>query len=233
MAATRVRAACGRGGDQGTAQARVRGDPDARGAGRWSRSCTGRSTAAGASCWPAAARCRRSSTPAGCPTSWPRPGRSARRDWKVSPAPPDLLDRRVEITGPVDRKMVINALNSGAKVFMADFEDAHSPTWDATIEGQINLRDAIRGTIEFDEPRGQEVPPEQADGHAPGPAARLAPDREARHGRRPGRLRLALRLRPLPVPQRAGPAGQGDRARTSTCPSSRATSRPGSGTTSS
>ena len=58
--------------------------------------------------------------------------------------PKDLLDRRVEITGPVDRKMVINALNSGARVFMADFEDAHSPTWEGTLEGQVNLRDAIR-----------------------------------------------------------------------------------------
>ena len=68
-------------------------------------------------------------------------------DWKVAPIPQDLLDRRVEITGPVDRKMVINALNSGAKMFMADFEDAHSPTWNATLEGQINVRDAIRGVI--------------------------------------------------------------------------------------
>jgi malate synthase len=76
-------------------------------------------------------------------------------DWTVGPTPPDLLDRRVEITGPVDRKMVINALNSGAKVFMADFEDAHSPTWEATIEGQINLRDAIRGTIEYQGPEGK------------------------------------------------------------------------------
>ncbi len=65
-------------------------------------------------------------------------------DWTVAPIPDDLQDRRVEITGPVDRKMVINALNSGANVFMADFEDSHAPTWEATIEGQINLRDAIR-----------------------------------------------------------------------------------------
>src|SRR3954469_1412137 len=76
-------------------------------------------------------------------------------DWTVNPAPPDLLDRRVEITGPVDRKMVINALNSGAKMFMADFEDSPSPPLDATIEGQINLRDAIRGAIEFDSPEGK------------------------------------------------------------------------------
>ncbi len=68
-------------------------------------------------------------------------------DWKVSPLPEDLLDRRVEITGPVDRKMIINALNSGANVFMADFEDATAPTWDNLISGQQNLFDAVRGTI--------------------------------------------------------------------------------------
>ncbi|MGZ3356850.1 MAG: malate synthase, partial [Isosphaeraceae bacterium] len=76
-------------------------------------------------------------------------------DWRVAPIPQDLLDRRVEITGPVDRKMVINALNSGAKVFMADFEDAHSPTWNATLEGQINVRDAIRGVIDYESPEGK------------------------------------------------------------------------------
>lgn len=70
--------------------------------------------------------------------------------WKVAPAPPDLQDRRTEITGPVDRKMIINALNSGAKVFMADFEDANTPTWSNTIQGQINLRDAVDGTISLD-----------------------------------------------------------------------------------
>jgi malate synthase len=76
-------------------------------------------------------------------------------EWQVGRIPADLLDRRVEITGPVDRKMVINALNSGAKMFMADFEDAHSPTWDGTLEGQINLRDAIRGDIEYESPEGK------------------------------------------------------------------------------
>ena len=76
-------------------------------------------------------------------------------DWRIAPVPKDLADRRVEITGPVDRKMVINALNSGASTFMADFEDSHSPTWDATIQGQINLRDAIAGTIEFTNPQGK------------------------------------------------------------------------------
>src|SRR5271157_158613 len=75
--------------------------------------------------------------------------------WKVAPAPADLLDRRTEITGPVDRKMVINALNSGAKVFMADFEDATSPAWENLIEGHINLRDAVRRTISFESPEGK------------------------------------------------------------------------------
>jgi malate synthase len=71
-------------------------------------------------------------------------------DWRVAPAPPQLQDRRVEITGPVDRKMVINALNSGARVFMADFEDANSPTWQNNVDGQVNLRDANAGTISLD-----------------------------------------------------------------------------------
>jgi malate synthase len=67
--------------------------------------------------------------------------------WTVAPLPHDLQDRRVEITGPVDRKMIINALNSGARVFMADFEDSTTPTWDNVVQGQINLRDAVAGTI--------------------------------------------------------------------------------------
>ncbi|MBQ0139879.1 MAG: malate synthase A [Kurthia sp.] len=73
-------------------------------------------------------------------------------DWTIAPLPKDLQDRRVEITGPVDRKMVINALNSGAKMFMACFEDATSPTWDNMIQGQKNMRDAIRKTIAFENP---------------------------------------------------------------------------------
>ncbi len=76
-------------------------------------------------------------------------------DWSVAPIPADLQDRRVEITGPVDRKMIINALNSGASVFMADFEDANSPTWDNAILGQANLRDAVRGTIAYTSPEGK------------------------------------------------------------------------------
>jgi malate synthase len=72
-----------------------------------------------------------------------------RAEWTVPPPPRDLIDRRVEITGPVDRKMIINALNSGARVFMADFEDAHSPTWSGTLLGQANVRDAVRRRIEY------------------------------------------------------------------------------------
>jgi malate synthase len=71
-------------------------------------------------------------------------------DWRVAPEPDELQDRRVEITGPVDRKMVINALNSGAKMFMADFEDSNSPTWANCLEGQVNLTDALERTIALD-----------------------------------------------------------------------------------
>ncbi|MFN9250614.1 MAG: hypothetical protein ACK58O_05970, partial [Brevundimonas sp.] len=84
--------------------------------------------------------------------------------WRIEPIPAELLDRRVEITGPVDRKMVINALNSGARVFMADFEDATSPTWANQIEGQINLKDLWAGTLSYDDP-------------ASGKAYRLKPQR--------------------------------------------------------
>ncbi len=75
--------------------------------------------------------------------------------WTVAPLPPDLLDRRVEITGPVERKMIINALNSGAKVFMADFEDSNAPTWDNQVRGQLNLFEAIRRTIQFTNESGK------------------------------------------------------------------------------
>ncbi len=77
-------------------------------------------------------------------------------DWKVAPIPKDLQDRRVEITGPVDRKMIINALNSGAKAFMADFEDSLTPGWKQVVEGQINLRDAVNRTITYKSPEGKE-----------------------------------------------------------------------------
>jgi malate synthase len=75
-------------------------------------------------------------------------------DWRVGPVPDDLQDRRVEITGPVDRKMIINALNAPVRTFMADFEDSCAPSWPNIIEGQINLRDAVRRTIEYRQPDG-------------------------------------------------------------------------------
>src|SRR5919202_1019090 len=77
-------------------------------------------------------------------------------DWQVAPVPKDLQDRRCEITGPVERKMMINALNSGARVFMADFEDANSPTWTNVVQGQANVRDAVEGTLAFDSPDGKQ-----------------------------------------------------------------------------
>ena len=77
------------------------------------------------------------------------------REWRVAPIPADLLNRRVEITGPVERKMIINALNSGASVFMADFEDSNSPTWSNVMQGQVNLRDAVRGEITYTSPEGK------------------------------------------------------------------------------
>jgi len=89
------------------------------------------------------------------PDFLPETAEIRKADWKVASIPKDLTDRRTEITGPVDRKMIINALNSGASVFMADFEDANSPTWSNNIEGQQNLCDAIRGTIQFVSPEGK------------------------------------------------------------------------------
>src|ERR1700747_2459093 len=73
-------------------------------------------------------------------------------EWTVAPVPADLQDRRVEITGPVDRKMIINALNSGASVFMADFEDSNTPTWSNQIEGQADLMNAVRRQITYADP---------------------------------------------------------------------------------
>jgi malate synthase len=90
------------------------------------------------------------------PDFLPETAEIRQREWKVAPIPKDLLDRRVEITGPVDRKMIINALNSGANVYMADFEDSNTPTWSNNLEGQQNLRDAIQGTIRYESPEGKQ-----------------------------------------------------------------------------
>ena len=89
------------------------------------------------------------------PDFLPETAEIRKSDYVVGPIPNDLMDRRVEITGPVDRKMVINALNSGANVFMADFEDSNSPTWENNLTGQINVRDAVRGDVEYTSPEGK------------------------------------------------------------------------------
>lgn len=89
------------------------------------------------------------------PDFLPETAEIRRSEWRVAPIPADLQDRRTEITGPVDRKMVINALNSGASVYMADFEDANSPTWQNNVEGQFNVRDAVNRDIEYESPEGK------------------------------------------------------------------------------
>ena len=122
--------------------------------------------------------------------------------WRVAPTPPDLRDRRREITGPVDRKMMINALNSGARVFMADFEDACSPTWENVVQGHANLRDAMRREIEFRTPE-KELPAQRADRDPDGPPARLAPGGTALRGRRRAGVGVTLRLRRRLLPRGA------------------------------
>src|SRR3989304_4219514 len=88
------------------------------------------------------------------PDFWPQTREIRENEWQVAPIPKDLVDRRVEMTGPVDRKMVINGLNSGAKVYMADFEDSSAPTWRAMVYGQINMRDVVNGSIHYASPEG-------------------------------------------------------------------------------
>ncbi len=93
----------------------------------------------------------------GLPDFLPETAAVRAADWTIAPVPADLQDRRVEITGPAgDRKMVINALNSGARVFMADFEDANAPTWENSVGGQVNLRDAVNRSIEYVSPEGKD-----------------------------------------------------------------------------
>ena len=127
--------------------------------------------------------------------------------WSVAPSAPDLTDRRVEITGPVERKMMINALNSGAKVFMADFEDALSPTWDNVVAGQAELHGRRPPDARVREPRGEALSCSVTS--SPrwwcGPA-RLASGGEAPAGGRRADVREPVRLRALLLPQRAGAA---------------------------
>ena len=162
-----------------------------------------------------------SSTPARGSSSSRPPERDG---WTVAPAPADLRDRRCEITGPPDRKMMINALNSGARVFMCDFEDACSPTWTNVVEGQRNLA-RRRPPDDLARDAGEELRAERRDRDARRPPARLAPRGAARHRRRRAGLGVALRLRARVLPQRAASCSSAGAGRTSTSRSSRATTR--------
>ena len=151
-------------------------------------------------------------------------------DWRVAEPPPDFRDRRVEITGPTDRKLVINALNSGARGFMADFEDANAPTWANQVGGHVNLVDAIEGTIEYSSSEGKEyrlvddpatlmVRPRGL--HLPEKHMRIDGDQV---------VRRAVRLRHAHVPRRAPAGSSRAAASSSTCPSSSTISRRAGGT---
>ncbi len=153
-------------------------------------------------------------------------------DWTVAPAPTDLDDRRVEITGPTDAKMMINALNSGASVFMADFEDALSPPWANVITGQVNCKEAIRGNPPIPESRGQGV-------SARLPHRHLSFDRAGGTSRRRTSWSTAA-PHPHPCSTSASTSSttptscsRAAAGRTSTCPSWKAISKPGCGTRSS
>ena len=208
-------------------------DPLARRRSTSSRSSTGRFGARRRSSSPPAGSAPRRWPTAARWTSWRRRARSARATGTWPSRPPDYRDRRVEITGPTDRKLVINALNSGARGFMADFEDANSPTWANQVGGHVNLIDAIEGTIEYRSSDGKEYELVEHPGHAARPPARLAPAGEAPAPRRRAGSGLAVRLRPARLPLRPPAARARPAASSSTCPSSSTTSRRGCGTTSS
>ena len=147
-------------------------------------------------------------------TSCPRPPACATGDWRVRRTPADLLDRRVEITGPTERKMTINALNSGAKVWLADLEDANTPHWANVVGGQVNLA-RRRSPHDRRSPRPRAGVPARRPRPDPGDraaAARLAPRRAAPDRRRQAGRRGAGRLRALLLPQRPGAARARQRA---------------------
>ena len=157
-------------------------------------------------------------------------------DWKIAPVPPALQCRRVEITGPVDAKMVINAFNSGADSYMTDFEDSNSPLWTNQIQGQINIGQAIRRTLSFEQEIGgrqQELQAQRQDRDAAGAPARLAPRREARDRSTASASPAASSTSPCSCSTTRRSSSRAAPGRTSICPSSRATSRRGCGTTSS
>ena len=152
-------------------------------------------------------------------------------EWRVAPIPEDLLDRRVEITGPVDRKMIINALNSGAKVFMADFEDSNTPTWANQMEGQSNLTRCSAAQHHLHRPgHGKNYKLNERDRDFVCPAARLAPGRATRSGGWQADVRVALRFRSLLLSQREELLAR-EPGRISICPSWRAIWKRACGTT--
>ncbi len=185
-------------------------------------------TAQGAHRPPGAHRCRRNA-------GLPRRDRGDVRDgdWKIAPLPKALECRRVEITGPVERKMIINAFNSGADSYMTDFEDSNSPNWFNQIQGQVNLKDAIRREISFTNEAGKSLQAQRHDRDAADPPARLASRREARDRRRPARFRRHLRFRARVLPQREGTDQRAASARSTTCRRWKTISRRVCGTTSS
>ena len=143
--------------------------------------------------------------PAQLPDFLPQTKAIREGDWKIALLPKDLLDRRTEITGPVERKMMINALNSGAKSFMADFEDSNCPTWENQIEGQINVFDAYRRQIAYTSPEGKGIQAERRNRNTDSASARLAPDGKTRQDRRRNRFRFDVRLWPVVLPQHQVP----------------------------
>ena len=166
-------------------------------------------------------------------TSCPRPRRiRADPTWRVAPPAPGLVDRRVEITGPPDRKMTVNALNSGAKVWLADFEDATSPTWDNVIGGQLNLRDALDGRLDFTA-GGRQAVRASAATRPPIVVRPRGWHLAEKHLRRRRPADARPRWSTSACTCSTAPSGSSTAAagRTSTCPSWRATSRPGCGTT--
>ena len=167
------------------------------------------------------------------PDFLPETQRIRESDWTVAPVPHDLQDRRVEITGPTDRKMVINALNSGANVFMADFEDSNAPTWSNMIEGQVNLRDAVNRTIEYASPEGKHYRLNEKTATLLVRPRGWHLARGARARRRRAGVRSDLRLRACISSTTRRRCSRAAAAPTSTCRRWKATSRRGCGTTSS
>ena len=195
-----------------------------------SRCSSASSARGGASCSPRAASAGPRLRAGELPDFLPETREIRDGDWRVPEAPPDLRQRRVEITGPVDRKMVINALNSGASVFMADFEDANSPTWANVVDGQGNLKDAVARTISLEQGEksyslNEQVRRRSSSVRAAGTSSRSTrcstASRSARASSTSGSSSSTARARC------SSPAA----ARTSTCRSSSRTARHGSGTT--